>query len=133
MKTPREILLEHHRAATPKLDAIRRDVLGASDEPASRNSWSWRDFLWPLRWHLAGMSAIWVVIIFMHTGPGYAPRMMASVPPVKRASPQVVLASLRENRRQISEMVGNPTPDADKQKHFLPKPRTERHDDTTMV
>lgn len=29
MKTPREILLERHQAAAPKLDAIRREVLDA--------------------------------------------------------------------------------------------------------
>lgn len=133
MKTPRDILLQHHRAATTKLDAIRRDVLGATNEQASRNSWSWREFLWPLRWHLAGMSAIWLIVIFLHMGPSHGPGMMAKVPAVKRASPQVVLASLRENRRQISEMIGNPTPDADKQKHFLPKPRSERHNNTMMV
>ena len=27
MKTPREILLERHRSAAPKLDAIRREVV----------------------------------------------------------------------------------------------------------
>lgn len=133
MKTPREILLEHHRAVTPRLDTIRRDVLGAANKQASGNSWSWRDFLLSLRWHLAGMSATWAVIIFLHVSPGHGSRMMTMVSPVQRASPQVILASLRENRRQISEMIGNPTPDADKQKHFLPKPRSERHDYTMMV
>lgn len=32
MKTPREILLEHHRQAEPKLDAIRRQALAALPE-----------------------------------------------------------------------------------------------------
>ena len=133
MKTPRELLFEQHRSASPKLDAIRRDVLRAVDEPASRDSWSWRDFLFSLRWHLAGMSGIWLVIIFLNLGSGHGPRMMASVPPVAKASPQVVLLSLRENRRQIAEMIGNPTPDADKQRTFLPKPRSELQENTMMV
>ena len=30
MKTPREILLERHQAAAPKLDAIRREVVAAN-------------------------------------------------------------------------------------------------------
>jgi len=92
-----------------------------------------RDFLWSLRWHLAGMSAIWLVIIFLQMGPSHGPGMMATVPPVKRVSPQVVLASLRENRRQIAEMIGSPTPDADKQRTFLPKPRSERQENTMIV
>jgi hypothetical protein len=133
MKTPRDILLEHHRAAAPKLDAIRRDVLNAGGEQAPQDSWSLHGFLWSLRWHLAGMSAIWLVIIFLNMDPGQGPRMTAAVLPVKRASPQVVLLSLRENRRQIAELIGNPTTDADKQKDFLPKPQSERRGETMMV
>ena len=133
MKTPRDILLEHHRAAAPKLDAIRRDVLNAGREQAPRDSWSLRAFLWSLRWHLAGMSAIWLVIIFLNLSPGQGPQMMATVPPVKRVSPQIVLLSLRENRRQIAEMIGNPAPDVDKHKNFVPKPRSEWRDNTMMA
>jgi len=133
MKTPRELLFEQHRAAESKLDAIRRDVLRADKGQTSRESWSLRDFLWSLRWHLAGMSAVWIFIIFLNMGPSHGPQMMATVPPVKRASPQVVLLSLRENRRQIAEMIGNPTPDADKQRNFLPKPRSELQENTMMV
>ena len=29
MKTPRDILLERHQAASPKLDAIRREIVDA--------------------------------------------------------------------------------------------------------
>lgn len=133
MKTPRELLFEQHRSASPKLDAIRRDVLAMDKRQTCRNSWSLRDFLWSTRWHLAGMSAIWVCIIFLHISSNHGPQMMVIVPPVKRASPQVVLASLRENRRQIAEMIGNPAPGADKQKKFLPKPRSELRNQAALV
>lgn len=133
MKTPRDILFGRHRAAEPKLDAVRRNILTTANNGESANSWSLRDFLWSLRWHLVGMSAIWLVIIFLNLGASQTSQMMATVAPVKRASPQVVLLSLRENRRQIAEMIENPTPDADKQKDSLPKPRSELRNQAVMV
>ena len=133
MKIPREVLLEHHRSASTNLDTIRRDVLRTIKEQAHPNSWSLRDCFWSLRWHLAGLSIVWTVILFLNMGSVREPQRIATVPPVERASAQVILACLRENRREIAAMIGNTTPDADKQKKFLSKPRSELRDQAVIV
>ena len=67
MKTPREVLLQRHQSVTPRLDAIRRDVVAdmtASPDRESQRSIATRflsEFLLPLRWHLATMSALWLL------------------------------------------------------------------------
>ena len=84
MKTLREVILGQHQAAEPKLDAIRERVVadlahGTSGKatvggehvagdgrraPGGRIT-DWRQFVWSLRWHLAGMSAAWVVAVLL--------------------------------------------------------------------
>ena len=70
MKTPREILFKRHQAAEPKLDAIRETAVASTYDrrihsPAVTDCrYSLREFLFSLRWHLAGMGAVWLVIVF---------------------------------------------------------------------
>ena len=81
MKTLREVLLEKHQAAEPKLDAIREQVIAGLARPeapirskrmarwqpdASAFQSGWRQLLWSLRWHLAGLSAVWLVVVALN-------------------------------------------------------------------
>ena len=71
MKTPREILLEEHREAEPKLDAIRRRVIDRAchrteDRPlASIVTWLrllWNQLFVPSRPAWLSLAAAWVVV-----------------------------------------------------------------------
>lgn len=72
MKTPREILLQRHRAAQPRLDEIRRDAISRfANPPGLRTEWSplralhtlWRELIWPARRVWAGLATTWVFIL----------------------------------------------------------------------
>lgn len=115
MKKPRDVLLDRHRWAEPKLDSIRQDVL-ASLQPASdwearwwrRNSeapWSFREVLLPIRWHLTGLGAAWVLIILLNLDSSAAAQHAGQNAP----SPRQLLAALREHRRQLAELL-KPSP-----------------------
>jgi hypothetical protein len=129
MKTPRELLFERHRHAQPKLDALRRETLAATTKPV-QPAMSLRDMLRSLRWHLAGMSALWALVLFLHLGTGSETSMIASIPPAKIPPPQVVMAALRENRRQLFEMIDARPPENEHRELILPKPRSEWHGET---
>jgi hypothetical protein len=121
MKTPREVLFGQHQAAEPKLDAIRQKVIvGLAPDapvhatrrppvvprPASALEAGWRQFWWSLRWHLAGLSAVWLVVMALsidHT-PAPTPRVARRDAPSSRQ----LLAALRENQRQLRELIGTP-------------------------
>jgi hypothetical protein len=133
MKTPRELLLKHHRSAEPELNAIRQAALATVKKTTAKvASASLLDFLRPLRWHFAGLGAIWLLIMFLHLDTGRPTAMMAAVPPIKPASPKVIIASLRENRRQLYEMIG-PNFDAEPRTFFLPKPHSDRRAETAIA
>ena len=119
MKTPRDLLLKRHHAAGPKLDRIRHEVLNRELRAAvvseTRRAeaagfpWHWltfirREVLQPFRWHLAGMSTAWLITVFLNLDPATEVGIARTDGP----SPRQILASLRENRRQITELTGPP-------------------------
>jgi hypothetical protein len=121
MKTPREVLLRQHQAAEPELDAIREQVVAdlATDAPvratrmsptapggASTLQAGWRQFLWSLRWHLAGLSAAWLVVIALSID--QTSTRTARVARQDAPSQRQLLAALRENQRQLRELIGAP-------------------------
>jgi len=121
MKTPREVLLGQHQAAEPKLDAIRQKVVAgltpdaavrakrmppAAPRRASALEAGWRQIWWSLRWHLAGLSAAWLVVLALSIGSTPAPA--AGVARRDAPSPQQLLAALRENQRQLRELIATP-------------------------
>ncbi|HKW31179.1 MAG TPA: hypothetical protein VJT54_17780 [Verrucomicrobiae bacterium] len=136
MKTPREILLERHQAATPKLDDIRETTVAAVCDrrfhsPAvTDRRYNWREFLYSLRWHLAGMSAAWLVIALLSLNAGHATSLASAMPRGKIPPAQIILASLRENRRELLELI-QPVEarDARPAKLFPLPPRSERPDE----
>jgi len=133
MKTPREVLLEQHRPATPKLDTVREMALAAIGDRRGASAmnpgrgYDLRKFFMSLRWHLAGMSAVWLVVAFLCLNAGQAPGR-AAVPREKIPSAQIIMASLRENRRELLQMMQSPdSRDAGPQRLMLPQPRSQRH------
>lgn len=155
MKEPRQILFERHRAAKTKLDAIRQTVLENLPDSRSRRRegeavlnehhravrlltsaatrfLGARQLLRSFRWHLAGMSAAWVIIALLNTDHSAAPAPTLA----KRndSSPRQLLTALRENRRQLLEMIGapvtEPVPSADT---LVPRRRSELPSSTSMA
>ena len=125
MKTPREVLFGRYQAAEPKLDAIREKVVAglAPDAPihtartppadprrASALEVGWRQFLWSLRWHLAGLSAAWLVVMTFNIDSTATP--VHEVARQDAPSPRQLLAALRENQRQLRELIGAPVGEA---------------------
>ena len=101
MKTPREVLLQQHQAAAPKLDALRANVVAGLAGPPARETISWREFARSLRWHFAGLSAAWVVVAVLNID--HSPSPVAMIPRDKIPTPQQLWASLRESRRLLQE------------------------------
>jgi hypothetical protein len=134
MKTPREILFERHQAAAPKLDAIRQTAVASVGDQRIKDStavtvrrYNWREFFFSLRWHLAGMSAVWLVVAFLSLNAGHSASLAASVPTQKIPSAQIIMASLRENRRQLLELMQPAEARGEQpQKPILPRPRSQR-------
>ena len=125
MKTPREVLFGQHQAVEPKLDAIREKVVAdlVPDAPvratrmpsvaprrASALDVGWRHFLWSLRWHLTGLSAAWLVVIVLSID--HAPAPAHGLAQREAPSPRQLLAALRENQRQLRELIEAPLGEA---------------------
>ena len=142
MKTPREILLQRHHAAEPKLDAIRREIVGElnnkeTEQPSLIASFVssflgcsktvWRDLTWPNRRTWAGFAAAWVVILSLNFyAADHAPKMARKEAP---PSPELIIA-LREQRLELARLIEpSVAPAADRPKSFRPSPRSERRDE----
>jgi hypothetical protein len=141
MKTPREILFQRHQAAEPKLDEIREKVVwegrratvpkyGVADT-ATLPALRWREFFFSLRWHLAGMGAAWLLIILLNLNVGPSTTLASVVPVAKIPPPQIILASLRENRRELLQLLQP----AESREVRPPKlfPRSERRDEILIA
>jgi hypothetical protein len=98
-----------------------------------RSPISWRDVWHSLRWHLAGLSAVWVFVLFLNLDTGRSPQMMANIAPAKIPSPQIIVVSLRENRRQLAEMIDSRPPEKEPRELALPKPRSELRGETLIA
>jgi hypothetical protein len=133
MKTPREILLKRHGEMEHRLDRVRRAALDTITKEPESSRLSLREWLRSFRWHAVGLSAAWLVILLLHVDARHAPTTMAAIPTAKIPPPQVIMATLRENRRQLSEMIGADAPAA-KAPELLPlRPRSERREETLLA
>lgn len=141
MKTPREILLERHKTAEPKLDEIRKTVVASVCDRRMRNSPavadrhdSFREFIFSLRWHLAGMGVAWLLIVLLNLNVGHSTTLAAAMPAAKIPPPQIILASLRENRREVLEMLQpSESRNIRPTKLFPLQPRSERCDELLLA
>ena len=144
MKTPRQLLFERHRAAEPKLDAIRQEAVtslakslevSSKTRPSasrSRHSLSWRDLLLSFRWHLAGLSAGWLLICGFNFAAADHSETVAQRPPSRET-----LLAWRENERLLAELLGaiqsQPPDPAEPRNTAAPQPRSERKRERVAV
>ena len=124
MKTPREILLDRHRNAESKLDAIRRDVLAEfvpaepaieSPRPTPPFSFSmlrtkvWRELVLPCRHVWVGLAAAWMLILGLHLAAGMGQTSSVTGNQVSRPGPEIV-AAVRERRELMAQLLDPFTP-----------------------
>ncbi len=134
MKTPRELLLSHHRAALPKLDIVRRTVLAehvgdpaASGTPASpgRLQVLWMELIWPCRRAWLSLAAAWLIVLVLHlAAPAREPLSAATVGPAP-SSTQLRLALLEQNRLRAELLAGSERPAAPQEESAPPPPRSD--------
>ena len=107
----------------------------AGDSPAvADRGGNWREFFLSLRWHLAGMSAAWLVIVLLNLNVGHSVSLASAVPVGKIPSAQIILASLRENRRELLETIqSSELREARSPKLFPIQPRSERFPETSTA
>lgn len=118
MKSPREVILERHEAATPELDALRSRVLAdlgvpvptAGSRNRSRVSRTRDWFSWMLPWprQLAAMGCLWLLVSFLNRQA--APSLPVTSSDRSPGSAHRIVSSIRENRRQLSELIAPPSP-----------------------
>jgi hypothetical protein len=150
MKTPREILFERCRAAGPKLDAIRNNVLNTEFGAGQASSLSpsekikksetgkmpvllliWHELVWPSRRIWAGLAAIWILIFVFNLSQRDPSELMAQKSPPP--SPEMILA-FRQQQQLLAELIGpNETHAAQPPKPFSPQPRSEQRIETVAV
>jgi hypothetical protein len=104
MKTPRELLLQRHQAIEPKLNAVRQNALVALERPGMAQSW--RMFVFSLRWHLAGISAVWIAVLLLNLGS--PPGSTVVIAREKIPTARVLLEALLKNRRELLELTETP-------------------------
>jgi hypothetical protein len=108
MKTSKEILLQRHQAMESKLNAVRQKALAALDQPGLAQSW--RMFVLSMRWHLAGLSAVWLAVLLLQIES--APGSTVVFARDKTPSARVFLTALLENRRELMELTETEIPSA---------------------
>jgi hypothetical protein len=139
MKTPREILLARHRTVESKLDAIRREVVEVAADVNRRKQTireltfaatlanairlSFLELIWPCRRIWTGLAAVWILILAANVSlHEHSPGIVKSGPSSE------MMMSLKDQQKILAELLTDHSvpQDADRQKIFSPKPRTER-------
>ena len=125
MKTPREILLERHAAATGALDEMRERVVNEMVQP-KEEPMTMIGFLMSLRWHAAAMAVAW----FLVAGLGGEKR---PAPPAREAAlpgPSAFSFLAWREFDEQTEPMANPAPSATPVPHACIDPcrREERNE-----
>jgi len=141
MKTPREILLARHRAAEPRLDAIRESSVAAvcnrrvsTDRTNERRSqtaatmmaiWRvlWHELILPARRTWAGLAAAWLVLLIVN----FSQREPLSSTTGQPVRSPVVMMSWQIQQRWMNELLSDRSipPEAERPRTMVPGPRTE--------
>jgi hypothetical protein len=131
MKTPKQILLESHRATEPQLDRLREEVLAtefglpavnpsnSSEGPAVSLSKGrpsryrnlptallqklWLELIWPSRRAWAGLAAVWVGLAAV-----YLSTQRPGDPKLPPPNPQMVAAWMQE-QQLLAQLLDRPT------------------------
>jgi hypothetical protein len=133
MKTPREILLGRHTAATPALDAIRARAVAriaadsTTSNPASPSTFA--EFLFSLRWHAAAMAALWLLAAMLSGTPPKPQGSVAQEAPAPPPMPAILAwrdyaRDLEENNEPAPRQTPPPIPHA----CIDPRPTREPHE-----
>jgi hypothetical protein len=138
MKTPREILLARYQAAEPKLDAIRRAVVGdLNNKDAKAQSWAesfaplwlrfptklWRELILPSRRIWTGLAAVWFLLVIINVSQRDT---VSSITGKPVRSPAVTM-SWQMQQRWMNDLLADraAAPEADRPREITPRPRTE--------
>lgn len=118
--TPREVLLNRHRQAGPRLDAVRREVvrgIGRGQSGRRRVGWclpfcgGWADVV---------LATAWLLMVLLRVG---MPETVRSAAGSRAGLPMREMAqNVRENRRQLQETL-EPAPEVEPPKP-VPAPRS---------
>ena len=84
----------------------------------------WLELIWPCRRFWAGLAAVWIALFIFNVSQRDKLELAARrLPP---PSPEAIMA-WRQQERLLAELIGSfgTAGDAERQKPFLPKPRTE--------
>ena len=132
-------MLEQHRSAAPKLDALRRGAVEVAADVNRRKQpvreWTFaaalanairlpfRELVWPCRRTWAALAAVWMALFIFNVSQRDKAELAArKLPP---PLPEAILA-WRQQERLLAELIGPSAPgDAEQRKILLPKPRTE--------
>ncbi len=145
MKTPRDILFARHQSVAPKLDAIRRGVVGElNNEETKKQSFPaafvssllccsnklWLELVWPCRRIWTGLATVWVLLAIIN----FSERDNVSGVTVISAHSDGTMMSLQVQQRWMNELLEDRSlpVEADRPRNFTPKPRTE-HTETVTV
>jgi len=137
MKTPREMLLERHRAVAPKLDAVRQSAVAAvcdrrtgtvdaherRPQAAATSAWHvlWQELIMPSRRIWAGLAAVWLVLAVVNLS------QRDHLPAGKVAAAAPVM-DFQTQQRWLNELLADRSLplSADRPKTFLPQPSSKR-------
>jgi hypothetical protein len=120
MRTPREVLLNRHRNAEPKLNEIWQRI--AARPAVAPYQLLWRELILPCRRIWAGLACAWVAIAVLN--------MISAEPAPKVASTsqrpsREDFQALAEQRRMLAQLIG-PLPEPERRRApVLPGPRSE--------
>jgi len=133
MKTPREILLDQHRSAEPKLDRLWHQKLAAAlvgnTTIVGRNAvlaigWKmWRELIRPSRRIWAGLACAWILIAALNVASSEPTTKVAS-----QAQPpsHEEMRALIEQRRMLAQLIGPLSEPAYIHKRTTPGPHSQR-------
>jgi hypothetical protein len=140
MKTPREILLQHHRAAEPRLNEIRRAAI--ANRPMKLTILAptlasvtvrklWHELILPCRRTWAGLAAVWLVLFAFQV----TSRDTTEVASHKTQLPSAeMIRVLREQQLLFAELVQRTEPPAaERPKAVSPRPHSQRHKEILVV
>ncbi len=132
MKTPRQILLEQHQSVESKLDAVRQKALANLAPIQTEKALTFRQVFQSFRWHLAGMSAAWLLVALLNIDHSHT--FTASINTRNIPSPQRLMAAIRENRRQLLKILEPPIKDPIGVPHArIPKKRNELEPENSVT